>query len=122
LWGYSRALRVGDRIEVSGTTAVSADGEVVAAGDPYAQTRFIFGIIATALAELGASLDDVVRTRVFLRDIVHWREVGRAHRELFGSVKPTSSCVGGVDLLNPALLVEIEAVAAVRADATSTDV
>jgi enamine deaminase RidA (YjgF/YER057c/UK114 family) len=113
-YGYSRAVRTGSRIEVSGTTAVDADGNPVAPGDPYQQARYVFGIIEAALAELGASMRDVVRTRVFLRRIDDWREVGRAHREVFDDVLPASSCVGGCDLLLPELLVEIEASAEVR--------
>ena len=107
-YGYSRAVRTGSLIEVSGTTAVGPDGEPVAPGDPYEQTRYVFGIIGVALAEFGASFGDVVRSRVFLRNIDDWREVGRAHRETFADALPASSCVGGCDLLHPELLVEIE--------------
>ena len=108
-YGYSRAVRVGRIVEVSGTTAVDPDGKPVAPGDAYEQTRYVFGIIEAALAEVGVSLLDVVRTRLFLRNIDDWREAGRAHREIFSDTLPASSCVGGCDLLLPELLVEIEA-------------
>lgn len=112
-YGYSRAVRIGGRIEVSGTTAIDADGSPVAPGDAYEQARYALGIIGRVLDDLGASFADVVRTRVFLRNVADWREVGRAHRETFGDTLPASSCVGGCDLLLPELLVEIEAVAVV---------
>jgi enamine deaminase RidA (YjgF/YER057c/UK114 family) len=108
-YGYSRAVRIGSRIEVSGTTALDRDGEVIAPGDAYAQSKAALGIIEAALQELGASLRDVIRTRVFLRNIEDWKEVGRAHGEAFLADTPASSCVGGCDLLHPDLLVEIEA-------------
>lgn len=114
-YGYSRAVRSGNRIEVSGTTAVDAAGNPVAPGDAYEQARYVFKIIGAALEELGASFADVVRTRVFLRNIDDWREVGRSHHETFGDTLPASSCVGGCELLLPELLVEIEASAVVRA-------
>jgi enamine deaminase RidA (YjgF/YER057c/UK114 family) len=119
-WGYARAVQIGDRVEVSGTTAIGPDGQVVSPGDAYAQTRFVLGVIEDALNELGAGLEDVARTRAFLKNINDWREVGRAHREVFGSVLPASSCVGGVDLLDPALLVEIEAMAIVTGPENSS--
>ena len=99
LWGYSRAIRRGSLVEVSGTTAVGRDGTVIARGDVYAQTKHALDTIAGALAELGASLSDVIRTRVFLRDIDQWEEAGRAHREAFADVQPASTCLGGVDFL-----------------------
>jgi enamine deaminase RidA (YjgF/YER057c/UK114 family) len=108
-WGYSRALRVGDRILVSGTSATEADGSVHAPNDPYAQTVFIIGLIERALSEVGAGLDDIVRTRAFLADIADWREVGRAHLEHFGETLPTSTCIGGAVLMQPELVVELEA-------------
>jgi enamine deaminase RidA (YjgF/YER057c/UK114 family) len=113
-YGYSRAVRAGTLIEVSGTTAIDPDGKPVAPGDAYQQSRYAFEIIGTALANLGASFADVVRTRVFLRNIEDWREFGRAHREIFGNAPPASSCVGGCDLLLPELLVEIEATAVLQ--------
>jgi enamine deaminase RidA (YjgF/YER057c/UK114 family) len=114
-YGYSRAVRTGRIVEVSGTTAVDPDGKPVAAGDAYEQSRYALGIIGAALEEVGASFGDVVRTRVFLRNIDDWREVGRAHQEIFGDAPPASSCVGGCDLLLPELLVEIEASAVLQA-------
>jgi enamine deaminase RidA (YjgF/YER057c/UK114 family) len=112
-WGYARAVRVGNLIEVAGTTAVQSDGAVVAAGDPYGQTAYVLEVIERALAGLGASLEDVVRTRAFLRRLDDWPEVGRRHAEVFGEIAPASSCIGGVDLMHPDLLVEIEATAVV---------
>ncbi len=112
--GYSRAIRVGDRIEVSGTSASTADGAVLHPGDPYAQARHVMEQIVAAIEELGGTRHDVVRTRVFLADMSHWAEVGRAHRELFGEALPACSFVGGT-LLDPELLVEVEASAVVGA-------
>lgn len=113
LVGYSRAIRVGDTVEVSGTSATRADGSVVAPGDAYEQTRHILREIAAALASLGASMADVTRTRVFLTDIAQWEGAARAHREVFGSSKPASSFVGVSALMLPALVVEVEATAIV---------
>lgn len=112
-WGYCRALRLGDRILVSGTSATEADGSVHAPGDPYRQTVFIIGVIERALRELGAGLDDIVRTRAFLTDIADWHEVGRAHLEHLGETLPTSTCIGGAVLMHPELVVELEAEAIV---------
>jgi enamine deaminase RidA (YjgF/YER057c/UK114 family) len=109
LWGYSRAVRVGDRIEVSGTAAWNDDGTVRAPGDAYSQTRAVFGIIECALAELGAGLRDVIRTRVFITHPEDFAEVARAHAEVFGAIRPASSCLGAAHLLHPDLRVEIEA-------------
>lgn len=114
-WGYSRAIRVGDRVEVSGTSATNPDGAVHAPGDPYEQARFVLEIIRAALEDVGASMDDVVRTRAYLTRIDDWREVGRAHLEAFGSIQPASTCVAGIELMAPELLVELEAVAVVGA-------
>lgn len=110
-WGYSRAVRQGPLIEVGGTTAGTADGTIVGVGDPYAQTKHALSVIIDAIAELGGTPADVLRTRVFLRNIEDWQEAGRAHLEVFGELLPTSSCVGGATLLHPDLLVEIEATA-----------
>jgi enamine deaminase RidA (YjgF/YER057c/UK114 family) len=115
VWGYSRAIRAGDRIEVSGTAAWADDGSVFAPGDAYQQTRAIFVIISDALADLGASLDDVIRTRVFLADVDDFAEVARAHAEAVGGTRPASSCIGGAQLLHPDLRVEIEVSALVAA-------
>lgn len=120
-WGYSRAVRIGSRIEVSGTSAIRESGEVAAVGDPYLQTRFVIEVISKALDQLGSGLADVTRTRVFLKRLEDWEEVGRAHHEVFGATKPASSCIGGIELLNPDLLVEIEAVAVVREAADGND-
>jgi enamine deaminase RidA (YjgF/YER057c/UK114 family) len=110
--GYSRAVRVGDVVHVAGTTAVR-DGVVQAAGDPHGQARVALEIIAAALAGCGAALTDVVRTRIYVTDIAHWAEVGRAHGEVFGDVRPAATMVQVAALIGPELLVEIEADAVV---------
>lgn len=108
--GYSRAVRVGNVIEVSGTVAVDND-KVVAAGDAYEQTRFALAKIESALISAGATLHDVVRTRMFVTDISRWEEYGRAHGEFFKSIKPATSMVEVSKLIDPKCLVEIEATA-----------
>lgn len=108
--GYSRAVRTGDEVHVSGTTAVE-DGEVVAPGDPYEQTRHAIEIVADALDEAGASLSDVVRTRLFVADIDDWEAVGRAHREAFEDIRPATTMVEVSRLIDEDLMVEVEAVA-----------
>ncbi|MFC7594788.1 RidA family protein [Terrabacter sp. GCM10028922] len=110
--GYSRAVRVGDVVHVAGTTAMR-DGTVVAPGDAYAQASVALGIIVAALAECGASPADVVRTRIYVTDIGDWEEVGRAHGEVFADVRPASTMVQVAALIDPDLLVEIEAEAIV---------
>ncbi|WP_404392670.1 RidA family protein [Humibacillus xanthopallidus] len=110
--GYSRAVRVGDVVHVSGTTA-TRDGVVQSPGDAYGQARVALEIIAAALADCGAALTDVVRTRIYVTDIAHWAEVGRAHGEVFGDVRPAATMVQVVALIDPDLLVEIEAEAVV---------
>lgn len=112
LVGYSRAVRVGNTIHVSGTTAVR-DGQVVGAGDAYTQTTVALEILTAALAELGATPADVVRTRMFVTDISRWEEYGRAHAEVFRDVRPTASMLEVSALIHPDLLVEIEAEAIV---------
>ena len=112
-WGYSRAVRVGDRVLVSGTSASLPDGTVHAPQDAYEQAVYIIDVIEAALADVGASLADVVRTRAFLTEIDAWTEVGRAHRDRFGEILPASTCVGGAVLLHPDLVVELEAEAIV---------
>lgn len=107
--GYCRAVRVGPHIMVSGTAPVGEDGEVVGAGDIYAQAKRCIDIIAAALAEAGAGLDDVVRTRMFVTDIEQWSAVARAHQEAFGNVMPATTMVEVSRLIDPAMLVEIEA-------------
>jgi enamine deaminase RidA (YjgF/YER057c/UK114 family) len=112
---YSRALRIGDRIEIAGTTASGPDGAVLCPGDMEGQARAIFEIMRKALEELGGSLDDVVRTRVFTTDIGRWREIGAAHHAAFGhmAAPPVSAFYGIKELLHPDLLLEIEASAIV---------
>ncbi|RPI26331.1 MAG: RidA family protein [Actinobacteria bacterium] len=111
--GYSRAIRVGKVVEVAGTTAAAPDGSVIAPGDMYGQAKACLEIIVSALAELGAAPQDVVRTRVFLKDISRWEEAGRAHGEVFGSVKPASTFVQVTGFLDPEFLLEVEATAVV---------
>jgi len=108
--GYSRAVAAGDHIWVTGCTSL-VDGEVVHEGDMYAQTRQALANIAWALGELDAGLDDVVRTRIFVTDISRWEEAGRAHGEAFGDTRPATSMVEVSRLIDPKMLVEVEAVA-----------
>jgi enamine deaminase RidA (YjgF/YER057c/UK114 family) len=112
--GYSRAVRVGNTVEVAGTTATEGD-QVIGKGNPYEQAIYILRKIEKALAEAGASLQDVVRTRIYITDISQWEEVGRAHGEVFCSIKPASTMVQVSALINPDHLVEIEATAIVQA-------
>ena len=114
LAGYSRAVRVGDRVLVSGTTASGPDGPV-AVGDAAAQARFVLDRIERALTELGATLGDVVRTRIFVQRIEDWEVVARVHGERFGDVRPANTLVQ-TTLVHPDLLVEIEAEAVIGAD------
>ncbi len=109
--GYSRAVRIGNVIEVAGTTAIDEAGNLVGAGDAYAQTRFAIAKIEKALKAAGASLEDVVRTRMFVTDISRWEEIGRAHGEFFKTIKPASTMVEVKALVDPNMLVEIEATA-----------
>jgi enamine deaminase RidA (YjgF/YER057c/UK114 family) len=106
-------VAVGNRIEVSGTTAIDDDGAVVGADDPYAQTVQVIENVERALLELDASLSDVVRTRTFVTDVDHWQAVGRAHGEAFGDVRPATTMVEVSALVDPQLVVEMEAVAVV---------
>jgi enamine deaminase RidA (YjgF/YER057c/UK114 family) len=107
--GYSRAVRVGNHIYLSGTTATDGQGNIVGIGEPYAQTRQILANIALALERAGGRLDDVVRTRIFMTDISQWEAVGRAHGEVFGTIRPACTMVEVARLIAPELLVEIEA-------------
>ena len=107
--GYSRAVRVGDIVAVSGSAAVDADGQVVGEGDAYAQAVQCIRVIADALDKAGASLENVVRTRIFVTDIELWSEIARAHQEAFGEIAPATSMVEVSRLIDPAMLVEIEA-------------
>ena len=107
--GYSRAVRIGNAIEVAGTTAVNEAGDLVGADNPYEQTKFIITKIEKALITAGASLKDIVRTLIFTTDISRWEEIGRAHGEFFREIKPASTMVEVKALINPAMLVEIEA-------------
>lgn len=111
--GYSRAVRVGDRIEVAGTTATDEDGQLVGAGDPYEQTKAALAKIERAIEEAGGSVEDVVRTRVYVVDADDWEAVGRAHSELFDDVRPASTMLEVSRLIDTDLLVEVEAVAVV---------
>lgn len=107
--GYSRAVRVGNVVHVSGTTSTDADGNVVGVGDMGAQARQALENIRQALEHAGARLDDVVRTRIYVTDIGRWEAVGRVHGEYFGAIRPTTSMVEVSRLIDDAMLVEIEA-------------
>ncbi len=112
--GYSRAVRVGNIVHVAGTTATAEGGRIVGEGDPYAQAWQALKNIRQALRRADTRIQDVVRTRIYLIDIAHWEEVGRAHSEYFGQVRPATTMVQVSRLIDPAMLVEIEADAVVE--------
>lgn len=109
--GYSRMVKMGNIIEVTGTVAVNENGELVGTNDAFEQTKYIIQKIETQLARAGASLNDVIRTRMFVTDISRWQEYGRAHGEAFGNIKPCTSMIGVAALIEPGFLIEIEATA-----------
>ena len=107
--GYSRAVRVDNRIWVSGTTSTGSDGAIIGKGNPYAQAKQAIANIERALVSAGAGLADVVRTRIYVTDMAHWQAIGRAHGEAFADIRPASTMVEVSRLIDPDLLVEIEA-------------
>lgn len=112
--GYSRAIRSGNTIYVSGTTATDDQEKIVAPGDPYTQTKQAIQNIASALQQLNSGLDEVVRTRLYITDMDHWKAVGKAHGEYFDEIRPASTMVEVNRLIDPDMLVEIEAVATIE--------
>ncbi len=111
LVGYSRAVKVGNVIEVSGTVSTDHSGEIVGDGDEYLQTRFILLKLENTLKQLGSSLDAVVRTRIYVTNIANWEKVGKAHNEIFGIIKPATTMIEVNKLIDKKYLVEIEATA-----------
>jgi enamine deaminase RidA (YjgF/YER057c/UK114 family) len=112
--GYSRAVKVGNTVEVTGTVAVDENGEVVGKDDAYQQTLFIISKIEKVLQQAGATLNDVVRTRMFVTDIARWEQYGRAHGEFFHTIKPCTSMIEVKGLIEPGYLIEIEATAIIN--------
>lgn len=112
--GYSRAVRIGNQVEVAGTTAVDENGTVIGENDAAAQTRFIFGKIEKALVQAGAAMEDIVRTRMYVTNIDDWEAVGRVHGEFFKKIKPVATLVEVSKLIDEKLLIEIEVTALIK--------